>query len=86
MKTREEWLKTWNALSEAEREKRRGRSVCCPAGHPEVWNPQAPLIEWAWNVRAYKVDSSSYCRACGRGESHGEQRSGRWFNEHGWLD
>ena len=42
-----ERIKEWNALTDEEREARRSRSVCCPEGHPEVWNPQDPIQEWA---------------------------------------
>lgn len=85
-----ERIKEWNALTDEEREARRSRSVCCPEGHPEVWNPQDPIQEWAWCVRAYKVYDanglpSSYCRACAR-IHHDEQRTGRWFNDNGWLN
>lgn len=88
--TTEEDRIAFEAKTEEEKDKIRSGSVCCPAGHPEVWNPSDCPSEWRWNIRAYKVQGanglwSSYCRACRR-PGHGEDRTGRWFNDNGWED
>lgn len=44
-------------------------SLTCPnCGAPEVQNPDAPVAEWRFNIRAHRVvdeaGSWSECRAC----------------------
>lgn len=46
--------------------------ACANCGAPEVANPDAPVSEWRFNIRAYRVDDWSECRVCGA-----------WFNMEG---
>lgn len=53
--------------------------LCCPrCGSSEVANPDAPVDEWVFNIRAYRVDDFSECLVC--------KRAGfreYWFNKVG---
>src|SRR5690606_20601686 len=41
-------------------------SVTCPnCGAPEVANGDAPVAEWRFNIRAFRVDDWSECVKCG---------------------
>ncbi len=39
--------------------------TCANCGAPEVENPEAPVAERRFNIRAYRVDDWSECRKCG---------------------
>lgn len=43
--------------------------TCTNCGAPEVENPDAPVSEWRFNIRAYRVTDEhgawSECRKCG---------------------
>lgn len=39
--------------------------TCSNCGAPEVENPEAPVLERRFNIRAFRVDDWSECRKCG---------------------
>jgi hypothetical protein len=51
------------------------KGVMCPAGHPEVANPEAPVKEWVFNILANRVGDEagrwwSQCLICAKVDRH----------------
>ena len=67
--------KAFDAKTDEEKDRIRGRGPVCPNGCPEVWNPFDDPFKWRWNIRYGRVACKnnlqwSECRACQR-----------WFND-----